>query len=89
MLANAFDGEFEKIPETAKQAETILNTLSSIQMAEAKTQMDNVLKISSFSNIVSQLELVILIVIAVLIQILIFSSTTLARAKMPGNVHLN
>lgn len=89
MLANAHKANLAEIPIVVKQAEAILNTLSSIQMAEAKTQMESVHKISSFSNIVSQLELVILIVIAVLIQILIFSSRTIAKAKVPDNIHLN
>lgn len=89
MKIKAQHNDFKDVAKIAGQAGTILTTLSSIQMAEAKTQMDSVSRISSFSSMISQLELVILIIIAILVQILIFSSSTIVKAKMPENIHLN
>ena len=82
-------GDFAGVQSAAREADTILTTLSSIQMSEARTQMDSVKQMNSFADILSQLELVVLIVVAVLIQVLVFSSRTLAKAKVPDNVHLN
>lgn len=64
------------------RAENILHTLSNIQMEEAKNQMRSVLSTSNFSSLISYVELIILIVIAMLIQILIFSRKIL-KVKIP------
>lgn len=82
-------GRFEKLLPITGEARNTLNILSSIQMSEAKLQMENVSKISSLSNIISQFEMIILIVIAIIVQILVFSSNAIAKAKIPENVHLN
>ena len=79
--------DYSATKATAQQAESILVVLSSIQMKEAKVQMDNVTDISNFSALVSNLELIILIVIVVLIQVLVFSSRN--NLKMPNNPNLN
>ena len=80
--------EYEKAKTDAEQAETILSTLSAIQMKEARLQMDNVTDISNFATLISKFELFILIIIAVLIQILVFSSPV-STLKMPGRENLN
>lgn len=74
---------------TAQEAEDILQTLSSIQVEEGKKQLDNVQDMTYFSNIFSYLELVILIVIAVIIQVLVFASKTLIGIKKPSHQNLN
>lgn len=85
---NIHSGEYEKAKTDAEQAETILSTLSAIQMKEARLQMDNVTDISNFATLISKFELFILIIIAVLIQILVFSSP-ISTLKMPGRENLN
>lgn len=82
-------GDLQGVRAAAQEADGILAALSAIQMSEARAQMDSVKQMSSFGNILSQLELVVLIVVAVLVQVLVFSSRTLAKAKMPDNVHWN
>lgn len=62
-----------KTKELSEEAIDVLHTLSSIQIAEAKSQMDNLNSLYSFSSITSQLEIGILIVIAFIIQVLVFS----------------
>ena len=81
-------GDYQKAKTAAEQAENILGTLSVMQMEEAKRQMGNVTDISNFSNLISKFELIILIVIAVLIQILVFSSPASTLTK-PGRENLN
>jgi len=76
--------------ESTKKADHILETLSSIQVEEGKSKLDEVLNMTSTSNILSYIELVVLIIIAVLIQILVLSSKTLLTKKQNGsNHHLN
>lgn len=76
--------------ESTKKADHILETLSSIQVEEGKSKLDEVLNMTSTSNILSYIELVVLIIIAVLIQILVLSSKTLLAKKQNGsNHHLN
>ena len=76
--------------ESTKKADHILETLSSIQVEEGKSKLDEVLNMTSTSNILSYIELVVLIIIAVLIQILVLSSKTLLTKKQnSSNHHLN
>lgn len=67
----------------ARDAERILQTLSSIQVEEGKNQLDDVLSMTYFSNIFSYFELAILIVIGIIIQVLVFASKTMMGAKKP------
>src|SRR5690606_21125872 len=60
----------------AREAAERLQILSSIQVEEGKNLLDEVLSMTYFSNILSYLELIILIIIAVIIQALVFSSKT-------------
>ncbi len=73
----------------AREAEKTLQTLSSIQVEEGKNKLDEVLDMTYFSNLFSYLELVILIVIAVIIQALVFASKTIRNIKKPSNENLN
>ncbi|NQD70898.1 hypothetical protein HP439_09225, partial [Sphingobacterium shayense] len=70
---------------TARDAEKTLQTLSSIQVEEGKNKLDEVLDMTYFTNLFSYLELVILIVIAVIIQALVFASKTIRGIKKPSN----
>lgn len=79
-----------KALEATKKADHILETLSSIQVEEGKSKLDEVLTMTSTSNILSYIEIVILIIIAMLIQILVLSSKTLlAKKQNSSNHHLN
>lgn len=73
----------------AREAAERLQILSSIQVEEGKNLLDEVLSMTYFSNILSYLELIILIIIAVIIQALVFSSKTIAGLKKPTNENLN
>src|SRR5690606_3179740 len=73
----------------AREAGDTLQILSLIQVEEGKHQLDEVLNMTSFSNILSYLELAILIVIAVIIQVLVFASKTMMGAKKPTHENLN
>jgi len=75
--------------EAARKAENILQNLSTIQVEEGKKQLDDVLSMVYVSKLISYLELGILIVIALLIQMLIFASKTLVQAKKITNERLN
>jgi len=82
-------GDHAATLSAARDAEDTLQTLSSIQVEEGKNQLDEVLNMTYFSNIFSYLELLILIVIAIIIQMLVFSSKTIRGIKKPTNEHLN
>lgn len=73
-----------------KKADHILGILSSIQVEEGKSKLDEVLQMTNTSNILAYIEIVILIVIAILIQILVLSSkAVMTKKQMPSNHHLN
>ena len=78
-----------KAIEISKQARQSLETLSSIQLEEGKVKLDEVLSMTSTSRLISYIEIVILIVIAVLIQILVFSAKVDMGAKVPKDHNLN
>jgi|SRR5690606_1050445 len=81
--------EFTYVLESARDAAETLQTLSSIQVEEGKNILDEVLDMNYFSNVFSTLELVILIVIAFIIQALVFTSKTIRGIKKPGRENLN
>lgn len=82
-------GDHVSVLSAARDAGDTLQTLSSIQVEEGKNQLDEVLNMTYFSNIFSYLELVILIVIAVIIQALVFASKTMRGIKKPADENLN
>jgi len=82
-------GDYSSALLAARDAGDTLQTLSSIQVEEGKNQLDDVLNMTSFSNILSYLELAILIVIAVIIQALVFASKTMMSVRKPKNENLN
>lgn len=86
---NNKDGDRSAVLSTARDAEKTLQTLSSIQVEEGKNKLDEVLDMTYFTNLFSYLELVILIVIAVIIQALVFASKTIRSIKKPSNENLN
>lgn len=73
----------------SRKALNILNTLSDIQISEAKLERSHAEKLFSSSSIFSNVEMVVLIVIAFMIQALIFASKTLRLHAMPRSPGLN
>jgi hypothetical protein len=65
-----------------------LDELSSIQLSEGKALNENSKRIMAGSEILTQFELVVLIIIAVIIQMLIFTSNSF-RSKISQNSNLN
>ncbi|WP_181151314.1 MCP four helix bundle domain-containing protein [Sphingobacterium gobiense] len=86
---NNKNGDHTAALSAARNAGDTLQTLSSIQVEEGKNLLDEVLDMTRFSNMISYLELAILIVIAVIIQVLVFASKTLIGIKKPTNENLN
>jgi len=82
-------GDYASMLPVVREAEVTLQTLSSIQIEEGKNKLDEVLDMTYFSNLFSYLELGILIVIAIIIQVLVFASKTMANVKTRRNEHLN
>lgn len=78
-----------KAIDISKQARQTLETLSSIQLEEGKVKLDEVISMTSRSRLMSYIEIVILIVIAILIQILVFSAKVEMGAKVPKDHNLN
>jgi nitrogen fixation protein FixH len=76
-----FDQEVDK-------ALSNLDQLSSIQLSEGKALNENSKRIIAGSEMLTQFELVVLIIIAVIIQMLIFTSNSF-RSKIPQNSDLN
>lgn len=65
-----------------------LDHLSTIQLSEGKALNENSKKILAGSEMLTQFELVVLIVIAIMIQMLIFASNTF-KSKFPQNSNMN
>lgn len=83
-------GNKNKALELTRKADYILDTLSFIQVEEGKSKLDEVLGMTNTSNILSYIEIVVLIIIAILIQVMVFSSKSLnSRPSTPSNHHLN
>jgi hypothetical protein len=76
-----FDNEVDK-------ALNNLNHLSAIQVSEGKALNENSKKILAGSKMLTQFELVVLIIIAVMIQMLIFASNSF-KPKFPQNPRMN
>ena len=71
------------------KAKSLLNELSEIQLKEARVQMDSVTSLSSFSSLISQFEMAVLIVIAIMIQALVLSSKIGRSLTAAKNIGLN
>jgi hypothetical protein len=85
-------GKFERrrsdFNQEVDKALTNLDELSSIQLSEGKALNENSKRIIAGSEILTQFELVVLIIIAVIIQMLIFTSNSF-RSKISQNSNLN
>ena len=75
--------------EANHKANEELFALSEIQIREGKAAMDKVTSASSFSGVVSEIELVVLIVLAIIIQILVLTSKGLNTIVMPKKPSMN
>lgn len=73
----------------ARDALSVLHTLSTIQLNEAGTEMHRAEKIFSSTTISLQFEMALLVVIIVLIQILVFASKTLKNPVSDAPADLN
>lgn len=87
--AASLSSDFVKTKQLAKEATHILHDLSSIQVSEAKLQMENVNSLYNFSTLSSHFEIAILIIIALIIQALVFSSKAINSIKAPKQFNLN
>lgn len=79
-------GDFSAVKRHANEAMQVLTTLSSIQISEAKSQMAIMKKLFSSGKLVSQFEMSILIIIALVIQALVLASKSL---RVDNSPHLN
>jgi hypothetical protein len=82
-------GNLIKGKTISRKALNILNTLSDIQISEARLERRHAEQLFSSSSIFSNVEMVVLIIIAIMIQALIFASKTLRFHAMPRNPGLN
>ncbi len=93
ILANisrhALAGDLPGCKTAAAEALNSLNALSDIQIAEGAGIKNRSIKIFNSGLSTSQFEMALLIIVAVLIQALIFSSQTLNQATPTGGHHLN
>jgi hypothetical protein len=85
----AEQGDLAAAKAHAKEAALSLKTLSSIQVTEGASLMTNAKAMFSASTLSSQLESAILLVIALIIQALIFASNSLKVNRHPQNSILN
>ncbi|MGO3806696.1 MAG: hypothetical protein ACTJHT_10370, partial [Sphingobacterium sp.] len=86
---NSMSGDRTTLLVTARAAGDTLQSLSSIQVEEGKNKLDEVLNMTYFSNLFSYLELAILIIIAIIIQALVFASKTIRSIKNTRPENLN
>lgn len=82
-------GNMAKVKELSDEAIVILHNLSSIQIAEAKLQMESANSLYNFSTLSSHFEIAILVIIALIIQALVFSSKAMNSIKAPKQFNLN
>lgn len=82
-------GDLESEEVMIKSALMDLHSLSQIQLTEADKLKSKTDKIFHLGSIISQFELVVLIIIGLIIQVLLFSSKTTTAAKWPQDPGLN
>jgi hypothetical protein len=86
--SNNFERHRSDFNQEVDKALSNLDELSSIQLSEGKALNENSKRIMAGSEILTQFELVVLIIIAVIIQMLIFTSNSF-RSKISQNSNLN
>jgi hypothetical protein len=86
--SNNFERRRSDFNQEVDKALSNLDELSSIQLSEGKALNENSKRIMAGSEILTQFELVVLIIIAVIIQMLIFTSNSF-RSKISQNSNLN
>lgn len=82
-------GSLDRVKEQSGEAVAILHNLSTIQISEAKLEMESANSLYNFSTLSSHFEIAILVIIALLIQALIFSSKAMNSIKAPKQFNLN
>ena len=90
LLENKLEaGRIAEADAASHKANKELFALSEIQIREGKAAMDKVTSATSFSGVVSEIELVVLIVLAIIIQILVLTSKGLKNIITPKDVSMN
>lgn len=82
-------GDLDSEESMIRSALLDLHSLSQIQLNEADKLKARADKIFSMGSILSQFEMVVLIIIGLLIQAVLFASKTSSGFKMPENPNLN
>jgi hypothetical protein len=84
-------GEFGPVQkrQISQEALAKLNTLSGIQLSESKLIIANSEKIFSFGTVSSKFETAIVVIIALVLQVLVFSSRTTRSMIRPVDPQLN
>lgn len=79
---------YQQLETRFQEANKNLQHLSSIQIAEGKQLTESSQKIMASSTLLSQFELVLIIVVGLIIQALVFASRSV-QAKLPQDAELN
>lgn len=82
-------GDFTKIGPLTEEAQLVLNALSEIQVAEAQTIMKKSSQLFHTAASSSQFEMAVLIIIALIIQAMIFASDVPKSKHVPRHPQLN
>ena len=82
-------GQLVHVKQVSREALDILHTLSGIQIHEAALERNHAQKLFSSSTLFSNVEIAVLILVAIMIQALIFASKTLRLPAMTGSGRLN
>lgn len=81
--------DFARIGPLAEEAQQVLNTLSEIQVTEAQTIMKKSSRLFHMAASSSQFEMAVLIIIALIIQVMIFASDVPKSKHVPRHPQLN
>ncbi|HYG15348.1 MAG TPA: hypothetical protein VEC12_06300 [Bacteroidia bacterium] len=81
--------EFNDCSKIAGESLALLDTLSAIQVSEAKAIMSKTTNIFDTGKAYSQFEMVLLVIIALIIQALILASPRLIKSTLNQKQHLN
>jgi hypothetical protein len=87
--AHSAAAQFIEGKRTSKEALAILSNLSSIQVAEGKAEVSDAEKLFTSARAISQFEITVLIIIALIIQVLLFAARTLQGSTLSQPHRLN
>lgn len=81
--------EFESAKIHSREAISLLEALSEIQLLEAERQMTKIDKLTSSTSLYFQLEVAVLIIIGAMIQALVFAEKSLKAEQNLQRAHMN